>query len=160
MNKCKCNKHGNINPIRKTYCSVVALPKLRGLDEISLILVSTAFQTFLLKLLRRNRRRHKWDEKYLRKKIKTENVVEETENISLSSFCNLYQNSIIGIFYCSVVALSYLSFASHVFLILVSAVSQMFLPKSLGLGFTRICSHITPMQVVSMLNTMWETQSV
>ncbi len=49
------------------------------------------------------------------------------------------------------VALSYLSFASRVFLILVSTVSQMFLPKSLGgLGFTRICSHITPMQVVSM----------
>ncbi len=77
-------------------------------------------------------------------------MVKETENVSLSSFCNLYQNSIIGIFYCSVVALSYLSFASHVFLILVSAVSQMFLPKSLELGFTRICSHITPMQVVSM----------
>ncbi len=78
-------------------------------------------------------------------------MVEETENISLSSFCNLYQDSIIGIFYCSVVALSYLSFASRVFLILVSTVSQMFLPKSLGgLGFTPICSHITPMQVVSM----------
>ncbi len=74
-------------------------------------------------------------EKYLRKKgVKTENVVEETENISLLSCCNLYQNSIIGILYCSVVALSNLrrlSCDSHVFLILVSTVSQMFLPKIL-----------------------------
>ncbi len=61
-------------------------------------------------------------------RVKTESVVEEIEYLSCTC-CNLYQD-ITGIFYCSVVALFYLSRLScdsHVFLILVSTVSQMFL---------------------------------
>ncbi len=58
--------------------------------------------------------------------------MEETWNISLLLCCNLYQDSIIEIFYCSVVALSKLmrlSCDSHICLILVSIVCLDVSPK-------------------------------
>ncbi len=116
---------------------MVAFPKLRRLrwdSHISLILVSTAFQMFLLKFLRRNRSRHKWDMRNILEKKSKLRMWWKKQNLSLLSCCNLYQDSIIGILYCSVVALSNLrrlSCDSHVFLILVSTVSQMFLLKIL-----------------------------